>query len=327
VPELDVDTISSLGHLNYIEFGRFLARCSGREGTILEEGGMVFHAPRSSFPVLFNGAWRVDGTLDAEEAVARADAFFGARARGYSINLRDGFAEDVDLRDAAESAGLVALLHAPEMVCWQPVESRARLADVELRWIRDQETLDAFLEVNESAYTSLGMPTGAIAEAVTDLASFAAQPVGVRAAMSSGLSSMAAAATFSSRWVTDDVPGIGTITGERCNSQARASCDGVTPCRSAAEASADTSPLPTGAHGMKASPRWVQASRTGSASRAVALYRFWTDTMVATADAASSWATVTFESPRWRILPWSCSSLSAPTDSSIGTCGSTRWNW
>ena len=177
MPEADVETISSLGHMNYIEFGRFLARCSGRAGTILEQGGMVFHAPRSSFPVLFNAAWRVDRTVDADEALSRADAFFGALSRGYSINLRDGFAEDDDLRAAAESAGLIALLHAPEMVCWQPVESRPLPEAVELRWIRDQETLDAFVEVNESAYTSLGMPVGAIAEAVTDLASVTAPNV------------------------------------------------------------------------------------------------------------------------------------------------------
>ena len=82
---------------------------------------MVFHAPRSSFPVLFNGAWRVDPTVDAHEALSRADAFFGGRSRGDSVNVRDGFAEDDDLRAAAESAGLIGVIHAPEMVCWQPV--------------------------------------------------------------------------------------------------------------------------------------------------------------------------------------------------------------
>jgi ribosomal protein S18 acetylase RimI-like enzyme len=177
VPEVDVDTISWLGHLNYLEFGRFLARCSGRAGTILEEGGMVFHAPRSSFPVLFNGAWRVDPTVDAHEALSRADAFFGSRSRGYSVNLRDGFAEDDDLRAAAESAGLIGVIHAPEMVRWQPVDTRALPDGVALRWVRDEESLGAFVEVNESAYTSLGMPVGAIAEAITDLASFTAPTV------------------------------------------------------------------------------------------------------------------------------------------------------
>src|SRR3979411_263059 len=40
---------------------------------------------------------------------------------------------------------------------------------------------------------------------------------------SAGLNLTAAAATFSSRCATDDVPGIGSITGDRCRSQARAS--------------------------------------------------------------------------------------------------------
>jgi protease I len=45
----------------------------------------------------------------------------------------------------------------------------------------------------------------------------------------SSVSPTSAASTFSSRWATLAVPGIGSITGERCSSQASASCEGVTP--------------------------------------------------------------------------------------------------
>jgi hypothetical protein len=45
----------------------------------------------------------------------------------------------------------------------------------------------------------------------------------------SSVSSMAAPAMLSSRWLTFEVPGIGSMTGERLSSQARASCDGVAP--------------------------------------------------------------------------------------------------
>jgi Transposase DDE domain group 1 len=38
-----------------------------------------------------------------------------------------------------------------------------------------------------------------------------------------------AAATFSSRCASDDVPGMGTMTGERASSQAIATCTGVAP--------------------------------------------------------------------------------------------------
>jgi hypothetical protein len=44
---------------------------------------------------------------------------------------------------------------------------------------------------------------------------------------SSPVSRSAAAARFSSRCATDEVPGIGSITGERASSQARATWAGV----------------------------------------------------------------------------------------------------
>ena len=50
----------------------------------------------------------------------------------------------------------------------------------------------------------------------------------------SSSSSSAAAARFSSRWLTEPVPGIGTITGERRSSHASATWDGVAPSRLAA---------------------------------------------------------------------------------------------
>jgi hypothetical protein len=135
----------------------------------LEERGVVMHAPASPFPVLFNGAWRVDLALDGDEVISRADDFFGSRSRGYSISVRDELAEDDDLRSAAEAAGLVALVHAPEMVCWEPLEVGALPPSIELRWLGDRSTLDAFLAVSERAYASVGMPVGAISEAITDL--------------------------------------------------------------------------------------------------------------------------------------------------------------
>jgi len=168
--ELDDDTISRLGHRNYIEFTREFARWSGRNGTVLEEDGLVLHASASPFPVLFNGMWRVDPTVDADEAITRTDAFFGERARGYSIAVRNGWAEDEDLRVAAVAAGLLELSSSPEMVCRQPVELRPLADGVELGWVHDQATLDDFVAVTDAAYATIGMAAGAIAETITDLA-------------------------------------------------------------------------------------------------------------------------------------------------------------
>ena len=55
------------------------------------------------------------------------------------------------------------------------------------------------------------------------------QPSVSRRSSSSSFSDKAAATTFSSRWATDDVPGIGRTTGETCSSQAMATPNGVVP--------------------------------------------------------------------------------------------------
>src|SRR5215208_8262048 len=55
-------------------------------------------------------------------------------------------------------------------------------------------------------------------------------------AISSSMSSTVAAATFSSRCATEEVPGMGSIAGECPRSQASATCDGVAAWRLASEA-------------------------------------------------------------------------------------------
>ena len=56
-------------------------------------------------------------------------------------------------------------------------------------------------------------------------------------------------------------------------------------------------------------------------ARSVRLKRFWTVTTSTIARACSSCSTETFETPMWRILPSSCSSFSAPTESAYGHLG------
>lgn len=59
--------------------------------------------------------------------------------------------------------------------------------------------------------------------------------------MSSPSSAMRAAAMFSSRCVTDEVPGMSRTYGSRCNSHARAIWAGVEACFAATEAIAGSS--------------------------------------------------------------------------------------
>src|SRR5262249_9512995 len=75
-----------------------------------------------------------------------------------------------------------------------------------------------------------------------------------------------AAATFSSRCASDDVPGMGTITGEWASSQAIATCTGVAPRRRATRPSAPppaaSSPAARGCQGRKASPPFSHSAST-----------------------------------------------------------------
>ena len=94
---------------------------------------------------------------------------------------------------------------------------------------------------------------------VSDPARFARCSIERRRAPAA-LSTISAAATFSSRWAICEVPGIGSITGERASSQASA----IWPVRRAVRArrrasiaavAAPARPAASGNHGMKAIPR------------------------------------------------------------------------
>ena len=82
-------------------------------------------------------------------------------------------------------------------------------------------------------------------------------------------------AWFSSKWAIDDVPGIGSITGERCSSQASAIWDGVASWAAATRSSRPPglarSPVASGNHGMKPMPARSHASSTSSCSRSARL--------------------------------------------------------
>lgn len=164
---LDDDRLATLGHLNHAEFIREGTRWSGSAGELSEIGGLLLGATGSSFPVGMNAATRLDDQVPAATVIATADAWFAARGRGWSIAVRDTPA-DADLAEAAEAAGLLPLLEAPEMVC------RSRLPDVpvpdgvELVWVDDDDGVTAFVAVVAEAYTSLGLPAEVAADAITD---------------------------------------------------------------------------------------------------------------------------------------------------------------
>src|SRR5438132_13127071 len=128
-----------------------------------------------------------------------------------------------------------------------------------------------------------------------------------------------AAAMFSSRCASDDVPGIGNMTGDLCNNQASASCTTLTLRRFASASNAllgllnERLPLPPiGAHGMNPIFSFWQYLSAFSESRSVLLFWFWILSIGTTFFARSISATVTSDNPTCRLFPASCAASSAP---------------
>lgn len=159
---VDDETLARLAHLNYLTFGREAALWSDR-GAVEEGGGVALFRSGTDFPFVFNGAARTDPAVAPAEVLARADAFFGP-GQGYTLVTHPE--DDQDLHAHVESLGLFAFGNSPEMVC------RQRLADVErtdgivLRRATDETGIADILTVGSSAYTSLGLPATAMAEAI-----------------------------------------------------------------------------------------------------------------------------------------------------------------
>ena len=153
-----------LGHRNLIAFSRSITRWGSR-GSLEEGDGAVLCAGGTWIPVIANGAFRVDDALGGDELIARADAFFGGLARGYSVKVRDG-GEDDDLRVACDAAGLEPFGDpVPQMIRHSPLPAATPVDGVVLRMVEDAEGLHDFIAVNAQAYGTYGMP----AEVLTHL--------------------------------------------------------------------------------------------------------------------------------------------------------------
>lgn len=210
---MDEQELARLGHLNLIEFGRESSRW-GRGGGLEEEDGVVLYATGASLPVLSNGAFRLDESVPADSVVAKADAWFGARGRGYTVQVRDT-GEDDDLVAACEAAGLVRFGEGgPEMVCRTPVAGSPDPPGAELRVVRTEADVAAFAAVNANAYATYGMPPETAPDTFNVPGRLLASPHvhAVVAAMDG--ESVAAALTFLSHGIAG-VYWVGTVDGAR----------------------------------------------------------------------------------------------------------------
>jgi hypothetical protein len=153
---MDDDELARLGHLNLLESLRESARWA-RHGLINEENGLLCYAGESDFPVMVNGAARLDDRADAAMCIETAIARFDSLGRGFTLFTRDTGADD-DLIAAAEAVGMSELFSSPEMICRTRLDDKPPPDGADIRRVADVDGVADFAEVNAQAYTVYGMP-------------------------------------------------------------------------------------------------------------------------------------------------------------------------
>lgn len=94
----------------------------------------------------------------ARSSSARAQAFFDARGRGFSIWVRGDRPEDADLVAAAEAKGHQCAYEMPEMILGGPVEPPQLPVGVELLPLSSSKEAEEYWQVAATSYLSLGFP-------------------------------------------------------------------------------------------------------------------------------------------------------------------------
>lgn len=148
------EELIELSDLNFAEANRELTRRAG--GAVHDEDGLLLFAGTPPLPVLVNAAQRTESQLGGAEVLTRANAFFGARRRGYTILIRAH--ADEELRAAAAAAGMLAFGDEPAMVLDHRLADAKPPPGVELRRVESEVDAAAYGRIMGEAYATYGMP-------------------------------------------------------------------------------------------------------------------------------------------------------------------------
>jgi hypothetical protein len=207
------DEDARLGHLTLMTYSRECTKWC-RRGSFDEGDGFLACAGGSWIPVNCNGAFRTDESLPGAELIARADAFFARRKRGYTIKIRDT-GEDRDVETACAAAGLVAFGEpAPEMICRGHFGRIEPPAGVELRTVTDEQGVLDFVAVNVDAYATYGMPPDVLTHSFDQPAAVLGDDNAVMVVAYRGAQPLAAALTYLSDGVAS-LQWVGTVASAR----------------------------------------------------------------------------------------------------------------
>ena len=141
--------------LNYIEFNREGAR-STAGGVVHEEDGLVFFVPGHRFPVGFTGVMRLDSSIPAAGAIARARQWFQARSHGYTFCLM--LHRDADMAEALESDRIGRISYSPGMALDCRLPEPPLPDGVTIERVHGPAAAREFAEVTGAAYATYGMP-------------------------------------------------------------------------------------------------------------------------------------------------------------------------
>jgi hypothetical protein len=133
------------------------------------------------------------------------------RPRPDRLEHPDGLVTGNERKSAGQLSGVLLVIGSAQAAGHHPDEPVV-IADVRNRQLADREPARRLQHQRPRGPAVAHQP---------------AEPAALNSSNSSSLSMISAAATFSSRCATFDVPGIGNITGDRFSNHASASCDGV----------------------------------------------------------------------------------------------------
>jgi hypothetical protein len=149
-------TLSDRVDAVHAEFRRRSALALG--GEVSTDDGLLAWAGPNSIPAVVNGVIRTAPGLRGAEVLARADEWFGARRRGYTVFCRSDI--DRDVINVCDERGLpqVAASGLPEMVIHGPVATSPLADGVSVREVESAQDRDDYRGVFAASYAQLGAP-------------------------------------------------------------------------------------------------------------------------------------------------------------------------